>query len=111
MKHLLCIALLLLAAQPLESACFITPQHISARGFCLDTNDGTSHEFGEYWYSTNCWECVCSLIGYICCERYFMPEGFPADCMLTFDIQNCRFRLKKRKNPTIDCPVEIVVGK
>ncbi|XP_078284996.1 beta-microseminoprotein-like [Rhinoraja longicauda] len=110
-KHLLCIALLFLAAQLLESACFFELQHTTARGFCFDTNDGTAHEIGELWTPTNCWECSCSLFGYMCCDRYFMPLDYPKDCMLTFDIQACAFLVKKKNNPFIDCPIQVIVGK
>ncbi|XP_078285135.1 beta-microseminoprotein-like [Rhinoraja longicauda] len=111
MKLLLSIALLLLGAQLSESACFDQQQLTDDRGTCFDTNDGTYHQFGERWLSTNCWECVCARGDYKCCERYFMPIGFSHDCMVTFDRHSCSFRVISKNDPSVECLIEGAVGK
>ncbi|XP_078285198.1 beta-microseminoprotein-like [Rhinoraja longicauda] len=111
MKLLLSIALLLLGAEHSGSACFYQQQNTDDKGTCFDTNDGTYHQFGESWLSTNCWECVCARKGYKCCERYFMPTGFPHDCMITFDMHSCSFRVISKNDPSVECSIGGAVGK
>ncbi|XP_055518471.1 prostate-associated microseminoprotein-like isoform X2 [Leucoraja erinacea] len=110
-KLLLCIALLLLAAPLSESSCTFQRQDTSGKDVCVDVNDGTFHELEEVWMGSNCWECVCSRKGYTCCDRYFMPNDFPDDCMITFDIQECSFHVKQKAHPTVDCQTRVAVGK
>ncbi|XP_055518472.1 prostate-associated microseminoprotein-like [Leucoraja erinacea] len=111
MKLLLCIALLLPGPQLSESACFFQPQATDGRDTCFDLNDGTYHQYGEGWFSSNCWECVCARGGYKCCERYFMPFGVPEECVITFDIHTCSFHVKMKNDRSVDCDIGGAIGK
>ncbi|XP_055518467.1 beta-microseminoprotein-like isoform X2 [Leucoraja erinacea] len=111
MKLLLCIALLLPAAQLSESACFFEKQNTTGTGTCFDTNDGTHHQFGESWMNTNCWDCVCAQKGYECCERYSVPFGVPDECMIIFQIQTCSFQVFMKNDPSVECTVGGAIGK
>ncbi|XP_055518468.1 beta-microseminoprotein-like [Leucoraja erinacea] len=111
MKLLLCIALLLLAAQLSESACFFQRHHKRAKGKppaplgCIDKSDGTAHDIGESWKNANCLNCVCSSNGYECCEMYSTPTSFPKGCNVLFDREACEFRAHVESDPSVECPV------
>ncbi|XP_055518187.1 beta-microseminoprotein-like, partial [Leucoraja erinacea] len=116
-KLVLCIALLLLAAQLSESACFFQRQITRARGKprvrnrCIDKFDGTIHHIGESWKNSNCLNCECSVDGYECCELYSTPTSFESDCTVYFDRKACEFRVRLDSDPSVECPVLEAVGR
>ncbi|XP_078284829.1 beta-microseminoprotein-like isoform X2 [Rhinoraja longicauda] len=109
MKLLLGIALLLLAVQLSESACFFQRQNISVAdksqdsSVCIDTTDGSVHKVGESWNATNCMVCSCETGSYRCCERSPRTFVFPEDCVAVFDSETCQYRIHMKGNPSLDC--------
>ncbi|XP_055518168.1 small serum protein 5-like [Leucoraja erinacea] len=107
MKLLLGIAVLFLAAQLSESACFVQTQSTIAPGesqesnVCIDETDGSVHEVGESWNATNCMVCWCSIGSYGCCDRALRPNVFPDDVVAVFDPEACVYRFHSRDDPSI----------
>ncbi|XP_055518169.1 beta-microseminoprotein-like [Leucoraja erinacea] len=106
MKLLLGIALLLLAAQLSESACFFQLQSTSEPGkskVCIDTTDGSVHKVGDSWNATNCMVCWCENGSYRCCERSPRTFVYPEDCVAVFDNEACQYRTHAKGNPSLEC--------
>ncbi|XP_055518166.1 beta-microseminoprotein-like [Leucoraja erinacea] len=117
MKLLLGIALLFLAAQLSEPACFFNAQSTRAPGecedcnVCIDETDESVHEVGESWNATNCMVCSCRIGSYRCCDRAMRPVMFPEDCVAVLDHEACVYRVHLRDDPSIECPTYGAVGK
>ncbi|XP_035496289.1 beta-microseminoprotein-like [Scophthalmus maximus] len=74
---------------------------------CQDEEDGTWHEVGSTWRDSHCNECSCSG----CCSVYSTPRHFPSDCVSVFDSEACVYRVHKKDDPTVQCPIYAEVGK
>ncbi|XP_018525243.1 beta-microseminoprotein-like [Lates calcarifer] len=74
---------------------------------CQDNEDKTWHAVGSTWRNSKCMDCDCSQ----CCSAYSTPKQFPDDCVSVFDSQICDYRVHKRDDPTVECPIYAAVGK
>ncbi|XP_072122636.1 beta-microseminoprotein J1-like [Mobula birostris] len=115
MKLLLCIALLLLAAQLSESVCSIR-RRIPPNGSgeleqvgCIDPYDGSLHPVGETWIDPVCMRCTCGSAFHECCTSYSTPSGYSEDCVSLFNPRECRYRVHRKDNPSIECEVHVFV--
>ncbi|XP_062913042.1 beta-microseminoprotein-like [Mobula hypostoma] len=109
MKLLLCITLLLLAAQLSESVCTLH-QRIPLNGTleqnsCIDPYDGALHPVGETWIDPVCMRCSCNIDATSCCSTYPTPRGYSEDCAALFNPRECRYRVYRKDNPAIECEV------
>lgn len=43
--------------------------------------------------------------------RYSTPKSFPDDCMAEFDQQACKYKVFKKNDPSVQCPILSAVGK
>ncbi|XP_059821354.1 beta-microseminoprotein-like [Hypanus sabinus] len=116
MKLLLCIALLLLAAQLSESFCALnqrTPLDGSSLSEqpCIDPLDGASYPVGETWIDAGCMRCTCGVNTIECCTTYVRPVGYSEDCEAKFNCRECRYRVYRKDNPAIECEFSGAVGK
>ncbi|XP_051897178.1 beta-microseminoprotein-like [Pristis pectinata] len=109
MKFLLCISLLFLAAQPSESACYLQQKNATAK--CIDPYDGAVYAVGESWINPVCVRCSCGEGTVGCCDVYSTPRGYSEDCDKLFNPLTCQFRVYRRDDPSIECPVHGGVGK
>uniref|UniRef100_A0A8D3DND1 Uncharacterized protein n=1 Tax=Scophthalmus maximus TaxID=52904 RepID=A0A8D3DND1_SCOMX len=55
-----------------------------------------------YMFTVNCLLCDC---------RYSTPRHFPSDCVSVFDSEACVYRVHKKDDPTVQCPIYAEVGK
>ncbi|XP_053276279.1 beta-microseminoprotein A1, partial [Pleuronectes platessa] len=106
MKYLY-LAVLLCCLLPLSNAhCFVMEIKPGAT-HCQDIDDQTWHEVGSKWRNSKCMDCDCGG----CCSAYATPQRFPADCVSVFDSVACVYRVHKRDDPTVQCPIYGAVGK
>uniref|UniRef100_A0A3B4U5R2 Beta-microseminoprotein n=1 Tax=Seriola dumerili TaxID=41447 RepID=A0A3B4U5R2_SERDU len=74
---------------------------------CQDPVDKTWHAIGSKWRNSRCMDCTCNR----CCDAYSTPRQFPNDCVSVFDSEACVYRVHKRDDPTVECPIFGSVGK
>ncbi|XP_051897179.1 beta-microseminoprotein-like isoform X1 [Pristis pectinata] len=103
MKLLLCIALLFLAAQLSESGCILRRKDATAD--CIDPFDGSVHPVRQSWLDSVCRRCRCGEEFAECCPTVPTPVGYPEDCVALFNPRRCRYRVSKKNDPSIECPV------
>ncbi|XP_048378697.1 beta-microseminoprotein-like [Stegostoma tigrinum] len=84
----------------LDSALII---YSKSSGRCVDYTDRTMHDLGFKWRNSDCQICQCLRTVVACRNSYFMPEGYPDDCVAVFERENCRYRLQKKNNPMVEC--------
>ncbi|CAB1333820.1 unnamed protein product [Coregonus sp. 'balchen'] len=73
---------------------------------CLYDNDGTWHDIGSRWRTSDCMRCYCQANGVMsCCQTYFEPTRFPDDCMMEFDQKACKYNVFKKNDRSIPCPI------
>ncbi|CAB1319773.1 unnamed protein product, partial [Coregonus sp. 'balchen'] len=73
---------------------------------CLDEKDKTWHPIGSRWRNSDCMDCTCDS----CCSGYATPTHFPDDCMKEWDQKACEFKVVKKSDPSISCPIFGAVG-
>ncbi|XP_016898552.1 beta-microseminoprotein-like [Cynoglossus semilaevis] len=74
---------------------------------CKDDTDETWHAVGSSWRNSACMDCTCSG----CCSAYSIPRSFPSDCEKVFDQNACEYRVLKKNDPSVECPIYESVGK
>jgi len=74
---------------------------------CQDDVDKTWHPVGSSWRNSECMDCDCGG----CCDAYSTPKQFPDDCVSVFDQEACVYRVHKKDDPTVECPIYAAVGK
>ncbi|KAM6954331.1 beta-microseminoprotein-like [Aplochiton taeniatus] len=74
---------------------------------CQDGDDGTWHAVGSTWINSKCMRCDCTE----CCSTYMEPRSFPDDCVSKFDSKACKYRVFKKNDPSVECPIFAAVGK
>uniref|UniRef100_A0A8C7CV98 Uncharacterized protein n=1 Tax=Oncorhynchus kisutch TaxID=8019 RepID=A0A8C7CV98_ONCKI len=67
----------------------------------------TRHPAGSRWRNSDCMDCDCLE----CCQGYMTPVDFPDDCMKEWDQKACEFKVVKKRDPSISCPIFASVGK
>ncbi|XP_037633217.1 beta-microseminoprotein-like [Sebastes umbrosus] len=106
MKYL-ALALLLCALASLSNAyCFLKPMKQGVT-HCQDDVDQTWHAVGSSWRNSNCMDCDCSG----CCSAFSNPTSFPDYCEKVFDNAACEYRVHRKDNPSVPCPIYDAVGK
>uniref|UniRef100_A0AAY5KQZ6 Beta-microseminoprotein n=1 Tax=Esox lucius TaxID=8010 RepID=A0AAY5KQZ6_ESOLU len=104
----LALVLILCALLPLVHAfCYVKPDVTPGRTHCLDDRDKTWHAVGSTWRNSDCMDCTCDS----CCSGYSTPVSFPAECKKEWDQKACEFKVVKKSNPSISCPIFAQVGK
>uniref|UniRef100_A0AAZ3PKJ3 Uncharacterized protein n=1 Tax=Oncorhynchus tshawytscha TaxID=74940 RepID=A0AAZ3PKJ3_ONCTS len=73
---------------------------------CRDDKDETWHPIGSSWRNSDCMDCTCNS----CCSGYATPVDFPDDCMKKWDQKACEFKVVKKRDPSISCPIFASVG-
>uniref|UniRef100_A0A3P8WCU8 Beta-microseminoprotein-like n=1 Tax=Cynoglossus semilaevis TaxID=244447 RepID=A0A3P8WCU8_CYNSE len=73
---------------------------------CKDDTDETWHAVGSSWRNSACMDCTCSG----CCSNhcaliYSIPRSFPSDCEKVFDQNACEYRVLKKNDPSVECPI------
>uniref|UniRef100_A0A3B4VA86 Beta-microseminoprotein-like n=1 Tax=Seriola dumerili TaxID=41447 RepID=A0A3B4VA86_SERDU len=108
LKKFLALALLLCSLPSLSNgACESWLPHSDWTTHCQDPVDKTWHAIGSKWRNSQCMDCTCSG----CCDAYSTPRQFPNDCVSVFDSEACVYRVHKRDDPTVECPIFGSVGK
>ncbi|XP_028270625.1 beta-microseminoprotein-like [Parambassis ranga] len=103
----LALAVLLCALLPLTNAqCFVKTVKPSM-SHCKDDVDDTWHAVGSNWRNSKCWDCTCEG----CCAGYSTPTSFPKDCESVFDPVACEYKVHKKGDPTVLCPIFGAVAK
>ncbi|XP_029685250.1 beta-microseminoprotein-like [Takifugu rubripes] len=74
---------------------------------CMDETDGTWHAIGSSWRDSECMDCTCAG----CCSAFSIPSSFDDDCISVFDKVACEYKVYKKDNPSISCPIYGAVGK
>ncbi|XP_071338649.1 beta-microseminoprotein-like [Trachinotus anak] len=106
MKYL-ALAVLLCSLLSLSNAqCFGKPMK-PGMTHCQDDVDNTWHPIGSSWRNSRCMDCTCGQ----CCSSYSTPTRFPDDCVSVFDSEACVYRVHKKDDPTVECPIYAAVGK
>uniref|UniRef100_A0A8C7UYK6 Beta-microseminoprotein n=1 Tax=Oncorhynchus mykiss TaxID=8022 RepID=A0A8C7UYK6_ONCMY len=106
----LALALILCVLLPLFHAfCYMKPMTLKPGMIthCRDDKDETWHPIGSSWRNSDCMDCTCNS----CCSGYATPVDFPDDCMKEWDQKACEFKVVKKSDPSISCPVFGSVGK
>ncbi|CDQ56705.1 unnamed protein product [Oncorhynchus mykiss] len=109
-KKSLALALILCVLLPLFHAfCYMKPMTLKPGMIthCRDDKDETWHPIGSSWRNSDCMDCTCNS----CCSGYATPVDFPDDCMKEWDQKACEFKVVKKSDPSISCPVFGSVGK
>ncbi|XP_044224386.1 beta-microseminoprotein-like [Thunnus albacares] len=106
MKYL-ALALLLCALPSLSTAACYVKLMEAGMTHCQDHVDKTWHPVGSSWRNSKCMDCSCSR----CCDAYSTPTAFPNDCVSVFDQEACVYRVHKKDDPTIECPIYAALGK
>lgn len=103
---------------------------------CKDDTDETWHAVGSSWRNSACMDCTCSgccsayvwqlvavfewenhcalmwpLSPVSCNCSYSIPRSFPSDCEKVFDQNACEYRVLKKNDPSVECPIYESVGK
>uniref|UniRef100_A0A674PFV8 Uncharacterized protein n=1 Tax=Takifugu rubripes TaxID=31033 RepID=A0A674PFV8_TAKRU len=68
---------------------------------------GTWHAIGSSWRNSECMDCTCAG----CCSAFSIPSSFDDDCISVFDKVACEYKVYKKDNPSISCPIYGAVGK
>uniref|UniRef100_A0A674F2I7 Beta-microseminoprotein-like n=1 Tax=Salmo trutta TaxID=8032 RepID=A0A674F2I7_SALTR len=114
----LALALILCVLLPLfHASCYMKPMTLKpgevkgeVKGMithCRDDKDKTWHPIGSRWRNSDCMDCTCNS----CCQGYATPVEFPDDCMKEWDQKACEFKVVKKSDPSISCPIFGSVGK
>ncbi|KAJ7994223.1 hypothetical protein DPEC_G00263670 [Dallia pectoralis] len=74
---------------------------------CQDDKDQTWHAVGSRWRNSDCMDCSCDS----CCSAYTTPVRFPDDCKKEWDHKACEFKVVKKSDPSISCPIFGAIGK
>ncbi|XP_056888801.1 beta-microseminoprotein-like isoform X2 [Takifugu flavidus] len=107
MKYLLALAVLTCAqVLPSHAFCYVKPMRKDMT-HCMDETDGTWHAIGSSWRNSECMDCTCAS----CCSAYSRPTLFDDDCISVFDKVACEYKVYKKDNPSISCPIYGSVGK
>merc|ERR1712212_193044 len=106
MKYLALALLLCALPSVMHAACF---QQLLKPGatHCNDHTDGTWHAVGSNWRNSQCWDCACDG----CCTAYSEPRSFPDDCVAELDLKECVYKVFKKDDPSVPCPIFASVGK
>ncbi|XP_045076521.1 beta-microseminoprotein E1-like [Coregonus clupeaformis] len=104
LKRSLALAVILCSLLPLcHASCSIKQAEPGMRQ-CLYDKDGTWHDIGSSWRTSDCMRCFCQANGDMgCCQTYFEPLGFPDDCMKEFDQKACKYNVFKKNDRSIPC--------
>ncbi|KAF7665656.1 hypothetical protein LDENG_00136050 [Lucifuga dentata] len=51
----------------------------------------------------------CSCSG--CCAAYSIPRSYPPDCVSVFDQKACKYKVHKKDDANVLCPIFSAVGK
>uniref|UniRef100_A0A4W5PV57 Beta-microseminoprotein n=1 Tax=Hucho hucho TaxID=62062 RepID=A0A4W5PV57_9TELE len=63
---------------------------------CLYDKDGTWHDIGSSWRTSDCMKCYCQASRDMsCCQS----RSFPDDCMKEFDQKACKYNMFKKNDP------------
>ncbi|CAL8332053.1 unnamed protein product [Arctogadus glacialis] len=73
---------------------------------CKDTVDNTWHAVGSSWRNSACMDCDCGG----CCTRYSTPHTFPDDCVSEFDSTACEYKVHKKNDTSVACPIFMSLG-
>ncbi|XP_030630751.1 beta-microseminoprotein [Chanos chanos] len=80
-------------------------RYVPGSTHCYDDATERWHPIGSKWKSDHCQICSCYDTRMSCCTTYANPANFPDDCMKEFDQETCSFKVFKKNNPSIPCPV------
>uniref|UniRef100_A0A665W439 Beta-microseminoprotein n=1 Tax=Echeneis naucrates TaxID=173247 RepID=A0A665W439_ECHNA len=86
-----------------NASCFTKPLS-EGMTHCLDDVDNTWHAMGSSWRNSKCLDCTCQS----CCSAYSTPIRFPDDCVSVFDSVACEYRVHKKDNPSVQCPLNYI---
>ncbi|XP_041794012.1 beta-microseminoprotein-like [Chelmon rostratus] len=106
MKYL-AVTLLLCALVSMANAYCFTMAVKPGMTHCQDKVDETWHAVGSTWRNSECMDCTCSG----CCTAYSTPRQFPEDCVSVFDSEACEYKVHKKGDPSVQCPIYAAVGK
>uniref|UniRef100_A0A8C2ZCF9 Beta-microseminoprotein-like n=1 Tax=Cyclopterus lumpus TaxID=8103 RepID=A0A8C2ZCF9_CYCLU len=101
MKKYLALALLLCALASMSNAQCFRKATKPVNNRCQDHVDKTWHDMGSSWRNSQCYDCTCDS----CCTGYSTPQNFPDDCVSVLDLNACEYKVFKRDNPTVQCPI------
>ncbi|XP_041708271.2 beta-microseminoprotein E1 [Coregonus clupeaformis] len=112
LKRSLALAVILCSLLPLcHASCWFKQAEPGMRQ-CLYDNDGTWHDIGSSWRTSDCMRCFCQANGDMgCCQTYSEPIVFPDDCMKEFDQKACKYNVFKKNDRSIPCPISGGKGK
>uniref|UniRef100_A0A8C7KF33 Beta-microseminoprotein n=1 Tax=Oncorhynchus kisutch TaxID=8019 RepID=A0A8C7KF33_ONCKI len=102
----LAVAVMLCALLPLfHAGCWFEQAKPGMRQ-CLYDKDGTLHDIGSRWKTSDCMNCYCQANGDMqCCQAYSEPTRFPDDCMMEFDQKACKYNVFKKTDRSTSCPI------
>ncbi|XP_032805979.1 beta-microseminoprotein-like isoform X1 [Petromyzon marinus] len=69
-------------------------------------HEGRFRKLGLKWSSSQCESCDCTSDGIQCCLSISKPVMFPDDCRLDLDVDQCKYNLVKKNNPSEKCFVQ-----
>uniref|UniRef100_A0A8C2ZCK7 Beta-microseminoprotein-like n=1 Tax=Cyclopterus lumpus TaxID=8103 RepID=A0A8C2ZCK7_CYCLU len=87
MKKYLALALLLCALASMSNASCFHKATKPVNNRCQDHVDKTWHDVGSSWRNSQCYDCTCD------------------SCCTGLDLKICEYKLFKRNNPTVPCPI------
>ncbi|XP_056148601.1 beta-microseminoprotein-like [Lampris incognitus] len=89
-----------------NGGCYVKPMKPGIT-HCQDDTDKTWHAVGSEWRNSACMDCSCGG----CCQAYSTPVQIPDDCVSVFDSEACEYKVHKRDDPSVPCPILAAVGK
>ncbi|KAJ8004848.1 hypothetical protein DPEC_G00140560 [Dallia pectoralis] len=102
----LALALILGAMVPLLYASCWFKQAEKDASQCFDDKEGTWYPTGSRWKTKDCMSCRCQNNGEMsCCTVYSYPVQIPDDCMKEFDQEACEYKVFKKDDRSVSCPI------
>ncbi|CAL8332036.1 unnamed protein product [Arctogadus glacialis] len=105
MRFLVVASVVCALAAVLDAYCFRVALKPGATS-CQDTVDNTWHVVGSSWRNSKCMDCDCGG----CCTSFMTPQSYPDDCVSEFDSEACEFKVHKKTDPSVACPIFTAIG-
>ncbi|XP_057689075.1 beta-microseminoprotein-like [Corythoichthys intestinalis] len=107
MRGYLSLAFVVCALLPMSYGFCSVREPMPGETQCYDEVDNKWHPVGSNWRNSECMDCTCDG----CCTAYSIPRQFPDDCVSVFDKVACEYKVHKRDDPSVECPIFGSVGK